>query len=53
MARSQDSKKQDLIQLADILLGAIGYSVTGYLPKSTARRALVGHCQNRHGAMPG
>ena len=50
MARAQDSKNQDLIQLADILLGVISCDITDHLPKSTARRALVEYYRERHDA---
>jgi hypothetical protein len=47
MARAQDSKNEDLIQLAHVLLGAISCDVTGYVPVSPARKALTEHCRDR------
>jgi len=39
-----DSKAEDLIQLADVLLGALSYNVVGDIPVSKARRELVDYC---------
>jgi hypothetical protein len=47
LARARDSKGEDLIQLADVLLGAIGCSVIDSTPKSVARSRLVEHCVGR------
>ncbi len=44
-ARSTDSKSQDLIQLADLLLGASACSTLGPMPSSEAKRSLVEHWQ--------
>jgi hypothetical protein len=52
IARARDSRSEDLIQLADVLLGAIGYYVSGMTPKSPARAALVDHCRERLDPVP-
>jgi len=52
MARAQDSKNENLIQLADVLLGAISCNVTGLVPASTARGPLVEYCCNKCRATP-
>ncbi len=52
IARAQDSKSNDLIQLVDVLLGAIGYIVCGKTPDSPARAALLQHCRERFDATP-
>lgn len=46
-ARSRDSKSQDLIQLADLLLGASACGTLGPMPSSKARRSLVGYWQQQ------
>jgi hypothetical protein len=52
MARAKDSRSEDLIQLADVLLGAVGCDVSGRNPESPARAALVHHCRERLDAAP-
>jgi hypothetical protein len=47
LARARDSRKEDLIQLADVLLGAISCNVIGSIPESGARRRLVEHCAKK------
>ncbi|GIW91503.1 MAG: hypothetical protein KatS3mg109_1935 [Pirellulaceae bacterium] len=49
LARARDSRNEDLIQLADVLLGAIGCHILGSIPTSDARRCLVEHCAERMG----
>jgi hypothetical protein len=46
-AHSVDSKSQDIIQLADLLLGASACDVLGTIPDSVAKRLLVEHWQQR------
>jgi len=52
LTRTRDSKSEDLIQLVDVLLGAISCDVTGNFPTGTARAALVEHCHNRWKGKP-
>ncbi|MHB1954586.1 MAG: hypothetical protein ACYCOU_12640 [Sulfobacillus sp.] len=51
-ARSRDSKSEDIIQLADLLLGASACSTLGPVPKSPARKSLALHWQQRLEEMP-
>lgn len=39
--QAQDSKKSDLVQIADILMGAIGYEMNGAHTRSGAKRSKV------------
>jgi hypothetical protein len=52
LARAQDSKYQDLIQLADVLLGAIGCDVSNRVPESSSRAELVRYCREQFSAAP-
>src|SRR5262249_54531262 len=47
LARSRDSKSEDLIQLSDVLLAAASCDRLGPLPTSPARRSLVEFWQQR------
>ncbi|MCA9470072.1 MAG: hypothetical protein KC643_32130 [Nitrospira sp.] len=51
-ARSRDSKSQDIIQLADLLLGASACNTLGPIPSSEAKRSLVEHWQQRLEKIP-
>ena len=51
-AQSRDSKSQDLIQLADLLLGASACDTLGPMPSSKAKRSLVEHWQQRLDKIP-
>jgi hypothetical protein len=44
LARARDSAKTDLVQLADVLLGALSYGIRGDRPASPPRARLVDHC---------
>lgn len=46
-ACSRDSKKEDLIQLTDILLAALSYSNANRVPESEARRSLLAYFEQR------
>jgi hypothetical protein len=41
-----DSRSTDLIQLADVLLGAMSYVVLGNIPSAGAKRRLIEHCRD-------
>lgn len=47
LARSLDSTRADLVQLADVLLGALTWNVVGTMPVSPAKSELVEHCSRR------
>jgi hypothetical protein len=47
LTRSTDSKKEDLIQLADIILAALSYSDANVRPVSEARNLLLGYFEER------
>ena len=44
LARTRDSKHEDLVQLADVLLGALSWAALDRLPQSLPKRKLVEHC---------
>jgi len=46
-ARSRDSGKTDLVQVADVLLGSFGSDLLGVAPSSEPRATLVHHCAQR------
>jgi Protein of unknown function (DUF3800) len=50
-ASSLDSKKSDLIQLADILLGCGACALYQYTPDSNARSAIVAHFNKRRASV--
>jgi len=52
LMQARDSKAEDLIQLADLILGAFSYNVGGDVPASKARRELLEHCVKAIGRMP-
>lgn len=52
LAQARDSKAEDLIQLADLMLGAFSYNVVGDVPASKARRELLDYCVKTIGRMP-
>jgi hypothetical protein len=52
LSRAEDSKQTELIQLADVLLGALSLSVMGERPHSSGRAGLVDHCAARLDAGP-
>lgn len=52
LMRARDSKAEDLIQLADVLLGVLSYHVAGGVPTSKARQELVDYCENALRQMP-
>jgi hypothetical protein len=45
LARELNSKHEDMIQLTDVLLGAMRYVVLDDVPDSPARRFLIDHCR--------
>lgn len=47
LARSRDSARTDLVQLADVLLGAFSFRDFGSTPESRAKADLVNHCLAR------
>jgi hypothetical protein len=47
LARSRDSRRTDLIQLADVLLGALTFRILGSEPDSPAKRHLARYCSAR------
>jgi len=47
LARPQDSARTDLVQLADVLLGALSFRVVGGVPDSRPKAELVAHCEAR------
>lgn len=51
-AQSRNSKSQDIIQLADLLLGASACDTLGPMPSSKAKRSLVEHWQQRLERIP-
>src|SRR6266540_5090572 len=52
LARTRDSAKTDLVQLADVLLGALSCNVVGDRPESPPRAQLMDHCARRLAANP-
>jgi len=52
LARSLDSKKSDLIQLADILLGCAACSLFEHRPQSTPRAVVLDHFKRRCASVP-
>lgn len=48
LARARDSRNTDLIQLADILLGAFSCWVLGIDPVSQAKRDFMHHCRSSY-----
>lgn len=44
LAQARDSKAEDLIQLAGLMLGVFSYNVVGDIPESKARRELLEYC---------
>ena len=52
LARARDSKTADLVQLADVLLGALSFNVLGDRPESPGKAQLVDHCIARLGTKP-
>jgi len=52
LMQARDSKAEDLIQLADLILGALSYKVVGGVPESEARRKLLDYCVEGIGRMP-
>lgn len=52
LARSRDSKKEDCIQLADILLAAFSYGSANTTPVSDARRLLVSYFEQQRRDVP-
>ena len=52
LMQARDSKAEDLIQLADLILGAFSCNVAGDVPVSKARRELLEYCVKAIGRMP-
>lgn len=52
LARSKDSTLYDLIQLADVLLGAISLVQLGAQPESPAKQAFLSYFRNRMASEP-
>lgn len=52
LARSRDSHRTDLVQLADVLLGAFTFRILGYEPDSPAKRHLARYCSARLDSKP-
>lgn len=52
LARSRNSRDEDLIQLSDVLLAATACDTFGAMPTSPAKRSLVEHWQQRYKATP-
>jgi hypothetical protein len=52
LARERDSANTDLIQLADVLLGAFTFHILDERPQNRARVQLVDHCVARLSASP-
>jgi hypothetical protein len=51
-AKARDSAITDLVQLADVLLGALSFHVLGDRPDSLPRAQLLDHCATRLRARP-
>jgi hypothetical protein len=52
LARSRDSKAEDLIQLSDVLLAVVSCDKLGPMPTSPAKRSLVEYWRERYGETP-
>jgi hypothetical protein len=52
LARTRDSAKTDLVQLADVLLGALSWNALGARPESSPRAQLVDQCAGRLAMKP-
>jgi len=52
LARALDSKRSDLVQLADLMLGCAASVQFGHVPESPARREFIEHFKQRRDSTP-